>query len=331
MMSELGPLFDETFLRKLDRLSLVVHKRRSGQLKGERRSTKRGTSVEFADYRNYSKGDDLRRVDWNIYARLGRPFVKLFEEEEDLSVHLLLDASTSMDWGGGIAGESRANNKWDYTRRVAAALGYIALGSGDRLTVTSLGERDAQGRDGKKMERGFGNPLGAKVGRDDKTFTRFGPARSKGQTLPLLRFLMEQETGGHTDLNRTLRRYALTARRPGLLVLITDLFSPTGYEEGLSTLLAQGYEGLVLHVLAPQEVNPPLAGDLKLVDVESGHEQEVTIDVGMRSLYRRRLAAWQDEVGRWCGQRGVTYVPVTTDVPFEQVILFHMRRRGLVK
>jgi len=310
-MSELEPLFDETFLRKLNRLSLVVHKRRSGQLKGERRSTKRGTSIEFADYRNYSKGDDLRRVDWNIYARLERPFVKLFEEEEDLSVHLLLDASKSMDWGGGNGSGSRENNKWDYARRVAAALGVIALGSGDRLNVTLLNEQDGSDRADAP--------------------TRFGPARSKGQTLPLLRFLTEQEADGNTDLNRSLHRYALTARRPGLLILLTDLFSPTGYEEGMSTLLAQGYEGLVLHTLAPGEVNPPLAGDLKLVDVESGHEQEVTIDSGMRSLYRQRLTAWQDEVGRWCGQRGVTYMPVTTDVPFDQVILFHMRRRGLVR
>lgn len=310
-MDDLGALFDDVFLRKLDRLSLVVHKRRSGQLKGERRSTKRGTSVEFADYRNYSRGDDLRRVDWNIYARLERPFIKLFEEEEDLSVHLLLDASKSMDWGDGNEGEARANNKWDYARRVTAALGYIALSSGDRLTVTLLGEEDDEGR-------------GAAP-------TRFGPARSKGQTLPLLRFLTEKDAGGRTDLNRSLRHYALTAQRPGLLILITDLFSPTGYQDGMSALLAQGYEGFVLHVLTPGEVNPPLAGDLKLVDVESGHAQEVTIDASMHSLYRQRLASWQEKVGRWCGQRGVWYMPITTDVPFDQVILFHMRRRGLIK
>lgn len=310
-MNDLGSLFDETFLRTLDRLSLVVHKRRSGQLKGERRSTKRGTSVEFADYRNYSRGDDLRRVDWNIYARLERPFVKLFEEEEDLSVHLLLDASKSMDWDGESGSKSKGNNKWDYARRVAAALGYIALSSGDRLSVVLLNEKDNENR---------ANAL-----------TRFGPSRSKGQTLPLLRFLTEQVAGGRTDLSHSLRRYALTAHRPGLLVLITDLLSPTGYEQGLSTLLAQGYEGLILHILAPNEINPSLAGDLKLVDVESGHEQEVTIDSGLRRLYRQRIATWQDEVGRWCGQRGVTYMPVTTDVPFDRVILSHMRRRGLIR
>jgi uncharacterized protein (DUF58 family) len=304
-MSNLSPLFDETFLRKVDRLSLVVRKRRSGQVRGERRSTKRGTSVEFADYRDYTKGDDLRRVDWNIYARLERPFVKLFEEEEDLTVHLLLDGSGSMDWPRGAAAPT---HKWLYARRTAAALGYIALGSGDRLTVAVLQESPAATPE-----------------------PRFGPARGKGQTLPLLRFLAEGNAEGETDLSQALHNYAFAARRPGLAVLISDLFSPSGYQDGLSTLLARGYEAIVLHVLSPEEANPPIAGDLKLVDVESHHEQEVSIDAGMRALYRQRLAAWQDENNRWCGQRGVAYVPVVTDTPFDELILSHLRRRGLVR
>ena len=302
-MSDLT-LFDERFMRKLDRLSLVVRKRRAGQLRGERRSTRRGSSVEFADYRDYVRGDDLRRVDWNIYARLERPFVKLFEQKEDLTVHLLLDGSRSMDWPSG----DRSTAKWRYTQRTAAALGYIALDSGDRLVVSVL--------------RG---------GEDPGPPARFGPARGKGQTLPLLRYLGQQSAVGDTDLNRTLRDYAFAARHPGLAILISDLFSPTGYQKGLSTLLARGYEALLLHVLAPEEANPSLTGDLKLVDVESGHAQEVTIDAGMRALYRRRLAAWQQDNRRWCGQRGVAYVPVTTNTPFDELILFHLRQRGLVR
>ena len=304
-MSARPLLFDETFLRKVDRLSLVVRKRRSGQVRGERRSTKRGTSVEFADYRDYTKGDDLRRVDWNIYARLERPFVKLFEEEEDLTVHLLLDASGSMDWPRAAAAPT---HKWLYARRTAAALGYIALGSGDRLTVAVLQESP-----------------------EATPAPRFGPARGKGQTLPLLRFLSEGKAEGETDLNQALHGYAFAARRPGLAVLISDLFSPSGYQDGLSTLLARGYEAIVLHVLSPEEANPRIAGDLKLVDVESHHEQEVSIDAGMRALYRQRLATWQDENNRWCGQRGVAYVPVITDTPFDELILSHLRRRGLVR
>ena len=302
-MSDLAPLFDQAFLRKVDRLSLVVRKRRAGQLRGERRSTKRGTSVEFADYRDYTKGDDLRRVDWNIYARLEKPFVKLFEEEEDLTVHILLDASGSMDWPPG---DLTPTHKFLYALRTAAAMGYIALGSGDRL-VTAMLQTEGD------------------------ILAQFGPVRGKGQALRLLRFLGEQKAEGTTDLNQSLHDYALTAHRPGLVILITDLFSPTGYQDGLSTLLARGYESILLHVLAPQEANPHLAGDLKLVDLESGHGQEVTIDAGMRALYRRRLAAWQDENNRWCGQRSVAYVPVITNMPFDELILFHLRRRGLVR
>lgn len=309
-MDEQERLFDEQFMRRMNRLSLVVRKRRSGQLKGERRSTKRGTSVEFADYRNYVQGDDLRRVDWNIYARLERPFVKLFEEEEDLSVYILLDASASMDWGGGTdsPGLSSEYNKWRYARLAAGALAYIALGNGDRVTIALLRQED-----------------------NGSVPAQFGPARGRARTLPMLHFLGRAEAGGTTDLNLSLRKFALTAQRPGLLVLISDMFSPAGYREGLGLLLGQGYEGIVVHVLSPDEANPPLAGDLKLVDMETGQAQEVTIDGGMHELYVRRRQAWQDEINRWCGQRGAVYVPVTTDTPFDRFILFHLRQKGLIK
>jgi uncharacterized protein (DUF58 family) len=309
-MNDLGALFDERFLGRLDRLSLVVRKRRAGQFRGHRRSTRHGESVEFADYRDYARGDDLRRVDWNIYARLERPFVKLFEEEEDLSVHLLLDASRSMDWGPS---PPKAADKWAFARRTAAALGYIALASGDRLAVALL--RDTPGE--------TIGPI-------------FGPTRGKGQALGLLRFLAVQSTNGTTDLNHQLLAYSTRSspgrgRRPGLAILISDLLSPGGYKEGLSALLAQGYEGLVIHTLAPAEVEPALDGAVNLVDVETGHEQAVTIDAAMRATYRRRIAAWQDEINRWCAQRQVAYAPAITDTPFEDLILHHLRQRGLVR
>lgn len=326
-MSDPFALVDEAFLRRIDRLALAVRRRRAGQQRGERRSTRRGSSVEFADYRDYAKGDDLRHVDWNVYARLERPFVKLFEDQEDLTVHLLLDASRSMDWppapgrplpvrAGLVPAPGRPQgvpvredivpapefHKWLYARRTAAALGYIALSSGDRLHVALLQQ---------------GTP------------PHFGPARGKGQTMPLLRWLGAQQAAGTTDLDRTLRDYAFAARHPGLVVLISDLLAP--YRDGLSALLARGYEALLLHVLSPDEADPPLAGDLKLVDVESGHEQEVTVDAAMRDQYRRRLAAWQQDNTQWSTRHGAAYVPVTTDLPFDQLILYHLRQRGLVR
>lgn len=291
-------MIDESFLRKLERLSLVVRRARAGQIKGERRSTKRGTSVEFADYRNYARGDDLRWVDWNIYARLQRPFVKLFEEEEDLVVHLLLDASRSMDWG------DESQDKWSYAQRTAAALGYIALAGGDRLAVTALQEG--------------GNE-------------QWGVVRGRSQVLRLLEHLDGLEAAGTTDLNRSLQAYALAAGRPGLLFLLSDLFSPAGYDQGLLALRSRGYEVNVIHILSPDEIEPSFSGDLRLLDVETGGVQEVTIDGGMLALYRRRLVTWRREIETYCLSRDINYVSVETSLPFDELILYHLRRRGLVK
>ena len=307
-------ILDGTILHKLEQLSLVARRARAGQTAGERRSTKRGASVEFADYRDYTRGDDLRSVDWNIYARLGRPFVKLFEEEEDLAVHILLDGSGSMDWGGEGDKETRKQgdegrdaNKWVYARRLAAALGYVALASGDRLTVTSLSAQLAIRN------------------------SQFGPVRGRGHTLRLFEWLEGLEASGATDLNGSLRGYAITGGRPGLVVLISDLLSPAGYVEGLTALAARGHEVALIHLLSPDEVEPPLGGDLRLLDVETGDPQEVTIDGGMRALYRRRLAGWRDEIRATCRARDVHYVPVETDTPFDRVVLYDLRRVGLVR
>ena len=303
------PLFDEPTLRKLDRLALVAARVRAGQMKGERRSTKRGTSIEFADYRNYTRGDDLRRVDWNVFARLERPFIKLLEEEEDLAVHILLDASRSMSYG------EAAQHKFHYARRLAAALGHIALAAGDRLTLTVLASPGAAAAGGGAQPQSY----------------QFGPARGRGNTLRLLKFLEGLESGGLTQLDPALRNYALAARRPGLAFLITDMFSPAGYRDGLAQLQGRGYEVTVLHLLAPDELDPPLAGDLRLIDSETQAAQDVTLDGGLRELYRRRVNTWREEIEGYCLKRGMHYVPVTTSLPWDQLVLYHLRQRGLVK
>ena len=296
-------LFDEKTLRKLDRLALVAAQVRAGQIKGERRSTKRGTSIEFADYRNYVRGDDLRRLDWNIYARLARPFIKLLEEEEDLAVHVLLDSSRSMDYG------EAEQHKFRYAQRLAAALCYIALAAGDRLTVTPVRFI----REGSALKE------------------HYGPARGRAHTLRLLHFLEGLEPGGLTDLDAQLRTYALEARRPGLAFVISDLFSASGYREGLSALQGRGYEVTVLHLLTPDEVDPPLAGDLRLIDCETGAPQDVTLDGGLRDLYRRRVGDWRREIETFCLKRGLHYVPVTTDLAWDELVLYQLRQRGLIK
>jgi uncharacterized protein (DUF58 family) len=295
-------LFDETTLRKLNTLTLIANKVRAGAMKGDRQSKKRGVSIEFADYRDYVPGDDLRHLDWNVYARLEKPFIKLFEEEEDLAVHLLVDASKSMNWGGETNPD---HNKFDYARKLTAALGTIALSAGDQITV------------------GFLTPTG--IG------TQYGPARGPHHTLRLLTYLANQQTNQQTNLNTSLQTYSLTARRPGLTFLLTDLLDPNGYETGLSKLQARGHELVLLHLLAPDELDPQLAGDLKFVDSETGYTQEVSLDGGIRDLYRERVASWKESIQTYCQKREIHYLPLSTEVPWDKVVLYQMRREGLVK
>lgn len=294
-------LFDETTLRKLDSLMLVAQKIRAGAIKGERRSSRRGTSIEFADYRNYVRGDDLRRIDWNIYARLDRPFIKLLEDEEDLAVYLLLDASASMDWPRS---GNREQHKFVYARRVLAGLAYIALGTGDRVAIQLL--------------------------RRDRT-AHLGPLRGRGQTLKLLAWLEDGYTRGELDLNEALREVALRATRPGLVVLLSDLMVPDGLEDGLRALQGRGHEIAVIQVLSPDEVKPQISGDLRLIDVETGTPQEVSIDPGILDLYRQRFEAWQNQIAAFCVRRGIHFVMVETSMPWEQLLLMELRRLGVVR
>ena len=292
-------LFDETTLRKLNQLTLVAARVRSAGMQGDRRSTRRGSSVEFADYRNYTPGDDLRRLDWNIYARLERPFIKLFEEEEDLAVTILLDGSQSMNWGEGEL------HKFDYARRLAAGLGAVALDSGDPLSVLFL--------------------------QNGRVAAEYGPSRGGVALSRLFSFLEALQPGGQTDLNTALLRALVKPRRAGLVILISDLLSPAGHESGLREWLGRGHQAALVHVLAPDELNPPLTGDLQLVDIETGFAQDVSLDGGLRSLYRERAQSWIQAIRADCRKRGIRYQDLVTDRPWDQALLLDMRRAGIVK
>ena len=212
-------------------------------------------------------------------------------------------------------------NKWVYARRVAAALGYVALTSGDRLTVVKLQTPNS------KLQ----SPISILHSPSPILPPQFGPVRGRGHALRLFEWLGGLQARGATDLNAGLRAYAVAASRPGLVVLISDLLSPSGYAEGLTRLAARGHGVAVLHTLSPDEVEPPLAGDLRLRDVETGEPQEVTVDGGTRALYRRRLAAWREEIRATCRARDVHYVPIETDTPFDRVVLYDLRRAGLLR
>jgi uncharacterized protein (DUF58 family) len=302
-------LFDDTTLRTLERLSLWAESVRVGVMKGDRRSRRRGTSIEFADYRDYTQGDDLRRLDWNVLARLERPFIKLTEEEEDLAVHLLVDTSDSMNWPPGD--EGAAENKLVYALRLAGALGTIGLISGDLVHVTLF---DSAGQ------------------------SAWGPFRGRQNGWPLLQFLDAHlaardkgDTRRKTALDPALRRYAQRARRPGLLFLLSDLFGPGDSRDGLTALLGRGYELALLHLLSPDEAAPQLSGDLKLIDVETGEAAEVSLDPLLLDEYAGRLVAWQEGWRRFCGPRAIHYANIVTDLPWDAVIHGALRREGVIR
>lgn len=303
-------LFDEAALHKLEQLTLTADSVRVGVMKGNRRSRKRGASVEFADYRDYAQGDDLRRLDWNVFARLERPFIKLTQEEEDLAVHILVDTSDSMNWPPGADGEIAPDHKLRFGLQLAGVLGYIGLLSGDLVSVTLF---DSAGR------------------RD------WGPFRSRSNGWPLIQFLeannqnLTNSGTRQTALDLSLRDYALRSRRPGLLFLISDLLTSGDVREGLNALLSRGYEVVLLHVLSPGELSPELAGDLRLLDVETGEAAEVTLDALALDEYATHLATWQQGISTFCGARGIHYSLAASDTSWEQLILQALRQQGVVR
>jgi uncharacterized protein (DUF58 family) len=291
--SELDPtVFDEAFLRQLERLKLLLNQPVRGGLKGGRRSVKRGRSVEFADYRDYVLGDDLRQLDWNVYARLEKLFVKLFIEEEDVTVSLIVDASASMATG--------RPDKLLFAKRAAAALGYIGLASEDRVQLTVLGGRVARRRNGLRGSGRVFRLLGDLSG--------IAPAE------------------GPSDLVAAARHAAAQLHGRGLVILISDLLDP-GADRVIRELAATGSELVILHVLSPDEIEPVLEGDLRLVDTETGEGIEVTVDLATLDAYRARLATWRENLADLAARRRATYLPVSSDLALADLVFAELRRR----
>lgn len=290
-------VLSEAFLRSLNRLRLDAPRRMRGVYTGERPSKKRGRSVEFADYRAYTPGDDPRRLDWNILARHGKTFIKLFEDEEDATVTILLDASGSMRW---LAEGEAESSKWRRAAEVALAIGCVALSSGDRVIF------------------------------ETSSRARCGPRRGLGGMSELIR-LAEREAANPPDtranLNEWLRRHAAAAR-PGLCYLVSDMLDPAGYLDGLNALGGAGLDVSVLHTLCPDELEPGIAGDLRLRDIESAEMQDVSLDPAVLSRYRERLTAFTAGIRNQVMRRGGRYQLVDTSTAIEQIVLGDLRRQG---
>ncbi|QEL19724.1 DUF58 domain-containing protein [Limnoglobus roseus] len=292
------PLFDSEFLKKLEYLSLISKRVFRGSLMAQRRTMQLGSGIEFADHREYAAGDDFRYLDWNLFARHNELLLKRFQEEEDLHVYFLVDCSRSMAFG--------EPSKFDFARQVAAALAYIALADLDRIAVTA-----------------FANDIVAD----------FPLTRGKGRILSLLKFFEGLEAQGEeTNLERVATGFIHRDQRRGLVVVLSDLYDPNGFERGLDLLRHRKYEPFVVQVFDKYEKEPPdLLGDVEMWDVESGNSRKVTVTEKNLKQYRQLFDEFQTTVQSYCNRYSLGCTRTSTEISFDELILKMMRQAGSVR
>jgi uncharacterized protein (DUF58 family) len=289
-------LLEPEFLARLERLEIATRRLRRGVQRGERRSVRRGSSVEFADHRPYGAGDDLRFLDWNLYARLDKLMTKLFHDEEDLQIHLVLDRSASMDFGDPT--------KALVAKRVLAALGYVALAALNRVTLWSPGE---------------GADLVVKNLRGTRSANRLFDA------------LERATVGGATGLDDSLRRWVNTRRPRGILILASDLLHPDGSWEHLRSIVRGGLEPYCVRILTPAEEDPSIEGDLRLIDSEDESAVDITITPALLRRYHIAREDYDRRLDQFCRSRQIVLAPARTDTPLETLVLESLRRKGLLR
>jgi uncharacterized protein (DUF58 family) len=293
-------LFDDDFQRKLDYLALVSKRVFAGRMRAERRTKKTGSGVEFADHRDYQPGDDFRYLDWNVYQRFDRLLLRLFEEEEDLAIYFIVDASTSMGFPDG----SPHAKKFRYAKRVAAALAYVGLANLDRVSISST---------------------------TDKVLDRMPATRGKARIFKVFRFLKELKPDGQTNLEDALKSFVAQNKRRGLVVLASDLYDPHGFERGINVLRYNKFDPFVVHVVDKQEAKPKLAGDVLLYDCETGDEREVTVTAKVLERFEQAYGEYLSDIERFCSSKQVPYIQADVSVPFDELILRVFRRGGFLR
>ena len=292
------PLFQPEFVRTLETLALAGRRSPSGRAAGQWRSRTSGSSVEFSDYRTYAPGDEFRRIDWNAYARLERLFVRLYRAEEDLTLSLIVDASASMSWGKPAKARLAA--------QIVGALAYIALSSGDRVALAAC--------------------------RDSSVVERLDNLRGEASAWTAWRLLERLECDGATDLNAAIAACARPMRGSGMTLVVSDLFSPTGYQHGIDALLSRRQDVVLIQVLAGDELSPSpdMVGEWRLVDSEPAPAVEASITPGHLRAYRRLLQTFTEEVSDFCRRRGIAYLQLRSDTPITEVVLRTFRSIGVV-
>jgi uncharacterized protein (DUF58 family) len=324
----LTDLLDSKFMARLDALDLFSRKILQGKLQGERRSKRRGEGAEFADHRPYVVGDDLRFVDWNIFGRLDQLFLKIFLVEQDLSVQIVLDTSASAGTGEPL--KSRA------TLRLGAALAYVGL---VETTPTTTPRRLTDLLDSKFMARLDALAYVGLVNNSRVTISTFADglvgqlANMRGRNyLPRMAdFLLNTESDGPSHFETACKQLAAGRIGTGLMIVVSDFLFKEGYEEALRRLVSRHYDLYCIQMLSPQELNPPLQGDLKLIDVEDLDDAEVTMSAALLEYYKKNLAAYCNELQAFCRRHGATYALTNSAEPVEPLMLNYLRRRGLLR
>jgi uncharacterized protein (DUF58 family) len=301
-------LLTPDLLRRLEQFQLLAARRAKSSAKGERRSKARGQSVEFADYRNYVAGDDFRYLDWNLYGRLDKLFLKLYEEERELPVRIFLDASESITFG--------TPPKFDFARQVAAAIGYVALCGFDRVSVCAFPDLDAP------------TPGLEAAAWSAEQAARGGlrAVRGRKSALEFFKNISTVTAHGPANLNEALRRGAIEARHAGLAVVLSDFLDPAGYDAGLNALVGRGFQVSAIQILAPEEFAPPAFGDLRLVDSETGALQEVTFGKFRLKAYQQTVRNFCQRLREYCQGRGINFFSVISNTSLEQLLLKQLRQ-----
>jgi uncharacterized protein (DUF58 family) len=289
-------LLDPVFMSRLDTLDVMSRKILQGKLQGERRSKRRGQSVEFADHRPYVAGDDLRFVDWNVYGRLEQLFLKLYLEEQDLTVHIVADASASMSFG--------EPTKELFIKKLTAALGYVSLVNNNRVTISFIA---------------------------DGVTVQLANMRGRNYLNNMAECLLTTDCEGPSNFDDACRQLAAGRIGSGVMVVLSDFLFKEGYDSGLRRLIGRQYDLYAIQVLCPQELSPDLSGELKLIDIEDADAAEITVSAALSKYYKRNLTAYCNELKGFCTRRGAVYVLANSADSVESLVLNYLRRIRLLR
>jgi uncharacterized protein (DUF58 family) len=285
--------FEDDFLKKLEHLHVVSKQTFAGQNRADRLTSRRGRGLEFADHRPYAHGDDFRHIDWKAYKRLNRLLLRLFDEEQDLPIYILIDASRSM----------AEPAKFDMARRLAAAFCYIGLAHLDRLTILSF---------------------------DSTLRLETAPGRGKGRMVSVFALLEKMEAAGTTDLGQACRQFAARPRPRGLTIVISDLLDPHGVEAGLKILRTLGHDVLSVHLRSSRDRDPGPLGEARVVDAETGEVRDIDLTPQLATAYASAWRAQDTRLETFCERYGIGYLRADTERPFEAIVMDAFRQGRFV-